>query len=316
MISIFSLKNLKKFKKPVVALGVFDGVHRGHREILKSVVKRARVIGGTSVVLTFSPHPQKEESLCSLEHRLRLISELGVDAAIVMNFNKKFASILPESFIKNILVKLIGADEIYIGRNFRFGKNASGDYRMLKESGKIYNYKLKAFSIIKINNKPINSTSIRALIRKGDFTRAGKFLGRFVSVSGTVIKGRTLGKRLGFPTANIDAHHEVIPPKGVYTVNVILDAKKFMALAMRKAKPLPCRLNGICYIGARPTLNSGSEVHIEAHIFGFNKYIYGDSLEIRFIKKIREERKFPSLSALSEQIKKDIVIAKKIISRH
>ncbi len=166
MKTVFGLRNLKKYKRPVLAMGVFDGLHLGHINILKSVVKKARALGGTSMVLTFAPHPQEEESLCSLEHRLRLVSGLGVDAAIVINFDKKFASIAAADFIKNILYKKIGAHSIYIGRNFRFGKNAEGGYKMLEKFSKIYNYKLKAFTVVKINNKPVSSTLIRALIKK------------------------------------------------------------------------------------------------------------------------------------------------------
>ncbi|MDI6758542.1 MAG: bifunctional riboflavin kinase/FMN adenylyltransferase [Candidatus Omnitrophota bacterium] len=368
MKTVFSLTSLKKYKRPVLALGVFDGVHLGHINILKSVVKKAHVARGTSMVLTFSPHPQKEESLCSLEHRLKLINELGIDVAIVINFDKRFASIRAADFIKNIVIKLIRPHLICIGRNFRFGKNAEGSCKMLEEFSKGYNYKLKVFSVVKRHNRPISSTLIRALIKKGDLTHAERLLGRQVSVLGTIIKGRSLGRKLGFSTANIDAHHEVVPAKGVYAVNIILGARKF---------------NGVCYIGTKPTLglknvtvqrsevNQGvipapvftgvnssgnpkrvdrmdarfhghdkngrrelpeaelllknrvypvmslkdNEVHIETHIFNFNKYIYGNSLEIRFIKKIREERKFSSFFALSEQIKKDITFAKRIISR-
>jgi riboflavin kinase/FMN adenylyltransferase len=295
---IFGLRNLKKYRKPVVALGVFDGVHRGHIKILKSVVKKAAAIRGTSVVLTFSPHPQRQESLYSLEHRLRLISDLGMDVAIVINFDKKFASSSAADFIKNILSKKIGVHSIYVGRNFRFGKNAEGDCRMLEKFSKIYNYKLKVFRVVKVNNRPISSTSIRALIKKGDFLCVEKFLGRPVSVLGTVIKGSSLGRRLGFSTANIDAHHEVIPAKGVYAVNCVLGARQF---------------KGICYIGTKPTLKTPLAPGIEVHIFGLKKNIYARSLEVRFIKKIREERKFPSLSALSAQIKKDTIVAKRLL---
>ena len=212
---IYGVNRIKKFKKPVVALGVFDGVHRGHRVILRSAVDKARRIKGTSIALTFWPHPQKQGSLYSLEHRLNLINELGIDVCIIVRFSKTFSKISAENFVKNILVKNIRASYIYIGENFRFGKGAKGNTALLGELAKQYNYKIKVFKVVKINNKAISSTYIRNLIRRGKIIEASKLLLRPVSILGTVIRGTSFAKGLGFPTANIDPHHEVIPPDGV-----------------------------------------------------------------------------------------------------
>jgi riboflavin kinase/FMN adenylyltransferase len=298
---IYGIKRIKKFKKPVVVMGVFDGVHRGHRKILEGAARKARRIKGTSVVLTFWPHPQRQESLYSLKHRLRLIAELGIDVCIVINFSKNFARISAEDFVKNILVKRIGAHYIYVGENFRFGKDAKGDFETLDRLSKIYNFNLKLFPVIKIDNTPISSTYIRGLIKQGDLSAAKKLLSRPVSVLGTVIHGSFLARRLGFPTANINPHHEVIPPSGVYAVKIRFNSKKF---------------SGVCYIGTNPTLKVKRPLHIETHIFNFEQNIYGKNLEIQFIKNIREERKFSSLSALIKQIKKDITLIKSLFSRH
>lgn len=299
---IYGLKQIKKYRKPVIALGVFDGVHQGHREILEGIVRKARNIKGTSLALTFWPHPQKEESLYSLEHRLRLINELGVDICIVINFNQKFAKISAVDFIKDILFKKIHANYIYVGKNFRFGKNAEGNAKILDELSKKYNFKLKIFEVIEIKNKPISSTYIRTLIKKGKLSLAQKLLTRPVSILGTVIKGNLLGRRLGFPTANINPHHEVIPPQGVYAVRVIFNDKKF---------------KGVCYIGTKPTFESGNKkIHIEVHIFNFNKKIYGKYVEIQFVKNIRTDKKFDSLARLAQQIKKDVILAKRVFSPH
>jgi riboflavin kinase/FMN adenylyltransferase len=211
---IFGLKKIKKFRKPVVALGVFDGVHRGHINILKSAVAKARRIKGTSVVLTFWPHPQKEESLYSLAHRLKLVGGLGIDAAIVIRFNPAFARISAEDFIKNILIKKIGAEYIYVGKNFRFGKNAKGDFKLLEKLSRVYNFQLKLFAVIRTKHQSVSSTYIRQLIKGGNLQAAQKLLTRPVSVFGTVIKGASLARSLGFPTANINPHHEVLPPSG------------------------------------------------------------------------------------------------------
>ncbi len=305
---IYGLNKVKKFKKPVVAMGVFDGVHRGHRNILKAAVAKAQSINGTSVVLTFWPHPQKEESLYSLKHRLRLIEEIGVDASAVINFNQKFAKLSAVDFIRDILIKIIGAHYVYVGKNFRFGKGAEGDFRVLQKLSKKYNFKLKLFNVIKKNNFPVSSTYIRNLIRAGKLSAAGKLLTRPVGILGTVIKGSSLAKHLGFPTANIDPHHEVIPPPGVYTVCVIFKGKKF---------------KGICYIGSKPTIKPPAtsrkppaKKHIEVHIFNFNKKIYGKYLEVQFIRKIRGEKKFASILSLAEQVKKDIRTVQQQFSRH
>lgn len=297
---IYGIKKIKKYPRSVVALGVFDGLHLGHRNILEAAARRARSIEGTSIVLTFWPHPQREESLYSLEHRLRLIAQLGIDVCIVISFNKRFAKILPESFVKNILCKKIGTAEVYVGKNFRFGRNAKGDVSTLKKFSTIYNYRLRVFKVIRRHTQPVSSTYIRALIKKGNLAAARNLLLRPVAVLGTVTAGMRLGKKLGFPTANIDPHHEVIPAKGVYAVRIIFEGKKFY---------------GACYIGTKPTLNpSNKKIYIEVNIFNLNKNIYGKYLEIQFIKKIREDRKFSSLSALTKQIELDNLKAKRLLS--
>lgn len=292
------IKKISKFRNPVVAMGVFDGVHKGHREILKAAVRKAQKIGGLSVAFTFWPHPQQEESLYSLEHRLQLIAELGVDVCIIVRFSKHFSKISASSFIKNILVKKINVKYIYVGSDFKFGKGALGDLDLLREEGKFHNFGVKGFRIIKVKGRPIRSTLIRSLIKTGKIKDAEKLLGRRVSVLGSVIKGTALGRILGFPTANIDPHHEVIPASGIYAVRIILDKHK---------------LKGACYIGKRPTIEAGNnKINIEVHIFNFNTDIYGKYLEIQFVKKIRSDKKFNSLDKLALQIKKDLISAKKI----
>lgn len=282
-------------------MGVFDGVHRGHVHILGETVKKARAIGGTGIALTFWPHPQKEDSIYCLPHRLRLIAKTGIGVAIVINFNKSFAEIKAQDFIKNILVRRIRARYIYIGKNFRFGKSAKGDIRLLNKFSPIYGFFLKTFSVLKVNNKPISSTYIRNLISKGNLKSAEHLLSRRVSILGTVIKGDSLATRLGYPTANINPHHEILPPSGIYAVKVIFNKKLF---------------NGICYIGSRPTIEMLSAKRIEVHIFNFKKNIYGKYLEIQFIKKLREDKRFTSCQALARQIKKDMSLVKKLFSRH
>ena len=296
---IFGLAKIKKIPKAVVALGVFDGVHRAHREILKYAVKQARQIKGNSVAVTFWPHPQGQASLYSLRHRLRLIEGIGINICIVINFTPSFANIRAEDFVNDILLDKIGVRYICIGKNFRFGKNAKGDPKLLKKISQQYHFRLKIFEVIKIKYLSISSTSIRRAISRGELKVAQGLLLKPVSVLGTVIHGSSLGRQLGFPTANINPHHEVLPPCGVYAVRIIFQQK---------------RLKGVCYIGTKPTFKAQSQKHIEAHIFNFKRKIYGKDLEIQFIKKIRNEKRFASVVLLTRQIKKDVFLAKKLLS--
>jgi riboflavin kinase/FMN adenylyltransferase len=298
---IFGLAKIKRIPQAVVAIGVFDGVHRAHRQILKYAVKQAHRIKGKSVAVTFWPHPQAQASLYSLKHRLRLIAETGIDACIVINFSRHFSHFSAEDFVRNILVNKLGARYICIGKNFRFGKGAYGDYRLLQHLARSYNFKLKVFPVMTVKGKAVSSTFIRRLIQTGNLKGAEALLLRPVSVLGTVIRGGALATRLGFPTANINPHHEVLPPSGVYAVKVFLKPKV---------------LQGICYIGSKPTFGLRQEKHIEVHIFNFKKNIYGKDLEIQFVQKIREEKKFVSPAILARQIKKDASLAPKLLSRH
>jgi riboflavin kinase / FMN adenylyltransferase len=299
MIIITRINKIRKFKNPVVALGVFDGLHRGHRNILQAAVKQAHRIRGTSIVLTFSPHPQNKKSLYSLKHRLRLISELGINVCIVVNFSASFAKMSANNFITKILIKKIHARFVYIGENFHFGKGALGDYKLLSIRAKENNFTLKIFKVITANGRPISSTAIRRLINGFKIKEAARLLGRRVSVLGSVIKGSRLARALGFPTANINPHHEVIPPAGIYAVQIIFSGQEY---------------GGICYIGSRPTVwPRNKSIQIEVHIFGFHKNIYGRFLEIQFVKLIRPDKRFASIKDLSIQIEKDIISCRKIL---
>ena len=295
------IRNIKLSKRTVVAIGVFDGVHCGHMRILKSASAQAKKVKGKSLVLTFLPHPQKVPSLYSLKHRLKLIAGQGIDICVVADFNRKFASIPAADFVKDILCGKLNAGYVFVGSNFRFGRYAKGSIVTLRKFAKACGFKVKVFRMIRKNGLNVSSTLIRSLIRRSELSKAAGLLGRPVSVLGTVVSGSSLARKIGFPTANINPHHEVTPGSGIYAVYVVLGGKKY---------------HGACYIGRKPTFNSGTDRHIEVHIFDFKRNIYGKDLEIQFLKKIRDDQKFSSLPALACQIKKDICrIAQYLSSR-
>ncbi len=296
---IYGINRVGTLPKPVVALGVFDGVHRGHRVILHAAVKKARAIGGTSVAMTFWPHPQGKESLYSIEHRLRVIAEIGIDVCIVVVFNKRFAAIGARDFVKKFLCGKLHVSVVYVGRDYRFGKNAEGTIAVLRELSRLHNFAVVSCKTLQSEGKPISSTVIRSLIKKGKLSVARELLSRPVSILGTVVRGVSWAGRMGFPTANIVPHHEVIPPAGIYAVKAVCAGKT---------------IGGVCYIGTDPTLRLRRPLHVEVHIFNFKKNIYGNDLEIQFIKRIRGEKKFPSTEALIAQIHRDIIQARKILS--
>lgn len=294
MKTISGLANLKfksGLKKPVVVIGVFDGLHRGHRHLLSKAVATAKRVNRKSICLTFHPHPRGVPYLISLKHRLKLIESAGIDYTFVAHFTKEFARISAEDFVIRIIGAMLSASYVFVGKDFRFGHNMKGDVALLKEYGKRIGFKVVPVKELKVSGLLASSNAIRSLIKSGDLIKAERLLGRKVSVLGTVVPGLKRGRILGYPTANINPHHEVLPRCGVYAVKIILNDKVY---------------SGICNIGRRPTFSgSPGEQTIEAHIFNFKKDIYGEGLEIQFIRKIRSERKFSSSAHLIEQIRKD-----------
>jgi len=298
----YHLSKLPKFKRTVVALGVFDGVHYAHQRILKETVRIAQRIKGRSVVVTFWPDPHSQENIYSLNKRLSLISELGIQAVVVLSFNKRLAGLSAEKFLF-MLIKRLGVRWILVGENFYFGRNAEGDIKFLQEKSREYNFHLKIFRVLTKEGLPVSSSLIRRLIKKGDIASVQGLLGRPISVEGRVIRGIALGRKLGFPTANIRPEQELLLPSGVYAVRILYRKK---------------RLYGLAYIGSKPTLKTprtATERHLEVYITNFNGCLYDEKLEIQFLKKIRSEKKFSSLYALAKQIKKDLVKARPLFSR-
>jgi len=287
-----------KIRKTVSVIGVFDGVHRGHQKILKKAAAVSCRTGMKSLAITFHPHPRevlnpvlKIPLLTSTTHKHSLIGKTGIDLLLDLRFTKSLAMMRAEDFVRKILVDRLGIRALVVGKNFLFGYKGEGDFKLLKAMAKKYGFRLFGVEPLRVKGVQISSTTIRRAIEKGDLKTASLMLGRPVSVLGTVVKGRRVGRRLGFPTANINPHHEAIPPSGVYAVNARMRGKKYTAI-----------LN----IGTRPTFNIKREPTIELYIFKFNKNIYNKDVEIIFKRKLRDEKKFSSVEALKTQIKKDI----------
>jgi riboflavin kinase/FMN adenylyltransferase len=303
---VYGIGRIKLTKKSCVAVGVFDGLHLGHQSIIKKVVKIARKRHLLSVILTFFPHPDsivhtgnKSPLLISLRHRIGLIKSFGVDVCVIVKFSKTFRNMNADKFISEILIKRYAMKELVVSKSFIFGKNHIGNFLLINELSKKFNFKVYFQPEIRINKKAISSTLIRSLIRRGDLGGASRLLGRQVEVVGTVIGGDSRGRKLGFPTANIDPHHEVIPPGGVYIIEAWLNNEKIFGLAN---------------IGSRPTFKKEEKEVVEIHLLNFRKDIYGRELKIVFIKKLRCEKKFRYREHLINQINTDIRKAKSFFS--
>ncbi len=306
------IKRLEDIKEPpvrtVLTIGNFDGVHMGHQRIIKQVVSSAKRIKGTSVVMTFDPHPmrylqpEKDLPLLTLcDEKAKIIEKLGIQILLCVKFDQSFASLEPEEFIKKILVDKLAVREIIIGKDYRFGKAKKGDVKLLKREGNKYGFRVEVVTPVKIKGEIVSSSTIRTLIKKGEVKRVTDFLGRPYSIEGTVVRGTGRGSTiLGFPTANILSGAELIPKEGVYAVKVKIEESP-----AGKKKKEDRLLNGIMNIGTNPTFGN-QELSLEVHILDFNEDILHKFIKVYFIERLRNEKKFSSPDALRKAIKRDI----------
>jgi riboflavin kinase/FMN adenylyltransferase len=293
-------------KNSIIALGNFDGVHKGHREIIKFITASAKKNGIPSAVMTFEPHPVsvfKPEvenfRLTTLEQKAELLADLGIDFLFVNNFNHQFAQISAEDFVHNILVDSLQVKHITIGYDFIFGHNRGGNAALLKELSQKYKYQFTQVEAISDNEEVFSSTRIREALSAGDLAKAKSMLGRNYSSYGIVARGDNRGKSLGFPTINVNTGDLLLPHMGVYAVKVKVNSGKKVYSA-------------VANIGTKPTFN-GTKTGLEVHIFDFDKDIYGANVEIEFIEYIRAEKKFDSIELLKSQISTDCVKAREIL---
>src|SRR6187399_21231 len=290
-------ENANILKPTVLTLGVFDGLHLGHQRIMQTVVERAKAIGAVPTAITFDPHPRAvlyPESapplLQTLDQRLFNFEVLGIEQAIVIRFTRKFAGQPAENFLSDIVHDRLHAREVYLGKGFEFGKDRGGNISLLREMSSKLGFVADEVPEVQMRGLRISSSQIRKMLAEGRVNLARRMLGRPYGVEGVIIRGNRRGHTIGFPTANLHPHNRVIPKFGVYATVTLVDG------TWRRS---------ITNIGVRPTFENDAEPSIETYLFDFNGDLYGDVLRVRFLHRIRDERKFNGIDELKAQIEKD-----------
>jgi riboflavin kinase/FMN adenylyltransferase len=303
----FDIQQLPAFRNAIITIGTFDGLHNGHRKIIELMQSEAQSVNGETVIITFDPHPRqivaKEKSpvylINTLSEKIELLQKLQIDHLVVVPFTEAFANQSAESYITNFLVNTFHPHTIIIGYDHRFGKNRSGDYKLMEAKAPEYNYLVKEIPGHMLHDITVSSTKIREAILEGNIETARDFLGYDYFFSGTVVAGNKLGRTIGYPTANlqISDDNKLIPGNGVYAVLIKNENPIAIGLNIKN-------LGGMMNIGIRPTVDGSNRV-IEVNIFNFDHDIYGEALTITLIKHLRSEVKFNGLNALKEQLAKD-----------
>jgi riboflavin kinase / FMN adenylyltransferase len=294
------------FSRTVVTIGNFDGVHLGHRAILDRVCQRARELGGQAVAVTFNPHPVKVlrpevnlPLLTTQDQKLKLLADAGLDAVVVLPFSQKFAAQPAREFVRQYFCDRLRAREVVVGHDYCFGRGREGNIDLLRDMGAVHGFTVQVVWAVEVQGAVVSSSLIRAMLRLGKVTEAGRLLGRPYGVAGRVVQGKGRGaKLLGVPTANILTPNELLPASGIYAVWV-----------SRGDAVLP----GVANIGTCPTFDN-SELSLEVHLLDFSSDLYGEPLEVQFVARLREEQRFPSLEALASQIHADIAVARQVLS--
>jgi riboflavin kinase/FMN adenylyltransferase len=291
----------------VLALGNFDGVHRGHRKILERVRRVASERGTAAIVMTFDPHPPRvvrpdkaPPLLMTTAQRLEAIADAGMQGAAIVRFTPEMSKWEPETFVRTVLVDWLRVGEVWVGANFLFGHDRAGNFSLLRVLGGRYGFKAEKIDPVRYKDFVVSSTRIRRLVSEGRVDEAGALLGHQYYLDGTVAQGDRRGATIGFPTANLCTDNELLPPHGVYATT---------ATVMGVVHP------SVTNIGVRPTVDQSGRVTIETHIFDFNQDLYGSPLRIGFVQRLRDERAFDSLAALREQIAADSDRARVLFDR-
>ena len=308
METLRSIPELSTLPGPLfLAIGVFDGVHRGHQTVIATSAGHARAVNGTPVVVTFDPHPEKilrpetaPHLLTATPHKIALIRDLGMAYLLIITFDKQFAATEPEDFVQQLAQHSKPLREICVGHEWSFGRNRRGNLELLKKLGARSDFNVVGIPPVTVNGEIVSSTTIRQAVEAGDLRKAAEMLGREYTILGTVVRGDDVGKKIGFPTANLSAHNEQFPPNGVYFAEAKLDGVVYP---------------GVVNLGCRPTVSSKTERILEIHMLDFDRDIYGKDLELRFIRYLRPEKKFENLDALVRQIERDVQQARELSAR-
>jgi riboflavin kinase/FMN adenylyltransferase len=282
---------------PVLALGNFDGMHRGHLKIIERVRRGAEERGATSIAMTFDPHPSKiirpdkaPPLLMTNDQKLEALSRAGMHGVAIVRFNQELAHWDPETFVRTVLVEWLHVAEVWVGANFLFGHDRAGTFSMLRSLGARYGFRAEKIDPVRYKDFVVSSTRVRRLITEGRVDEAGALLGHHYAIDGSVIEGQQRGRTLGFPTANLCTDNELVPPHGVYATTASVDGIAYPS---------------ITNIGTRPTFDSGEESIIEAHLLGFDRDLYRSRLRLAFVQRLRDEKKFDDVEALKAQIASD-----------
>ena len=292
---------------PVLALGNFDGLHRGHRKIFDRVTRVAGEHGATPVVMTFDPHPPRvvrpdkaPPLLMTKAQKLEGLADAGIHGAAIVRFTRELSTWDPETFVRTVLVDWLHVSEVWVGANFLFGHDRAGNFSLLRALGPRYGFRAEKIDPVRYKDFVVSSTRIRRLVSEGRVDEAGALLGHQYFIDGTVMAGDRRGRTIGFPTANLCTDNELLPPHGVYATTARVGAIVYPS---------------VTNIGVRPTVDDSGRTVVETHLFGFDRDLYGASIRIGFVQRLRDERRFESLEALREQIGADVRRARVLFDR-
>jgi riboflavin kinase/FMN adenylyltransferase len=296
-----------RWHKPVLALGNFDGLHRGHTKIIERVRRVAAERGATSLVLTFDPHPPRivrpdkaPPLLMTLEQKLEGLEKAGIQGVAIVKFTLELSRWEPEVFVKTVLVDWLRVGEVWVGADFLFGRDRSGNFSLLRTLGAQHGFRVEKIDPVRYKDFVVSSTRVRRLVSEGRVDEAAALLGRLVFIDGEVVQGAGRGRELGVPTANVDTRNELLPPHGVYATTVTIDGVVHA---------------GVTNIGLRPTFNDAARTTIEVHVLSFDQNLYGKRIRVAFVQRLRDERRFPDVDALKAQIDADVRRARRLFDR-
>lgn len=296
-----------RWVQPVLALGNFDGLHRGHIKIVERVRRVAAERGGTSLVLTFDPHPPRivrpdkaPPLLMTLDQKIEALAKAGIQGVAIVTFTHELSRWEPETFVRTVLVDWLRVAEVWVGADFLFGRDRSGNFSLLRALGGQYGFRAEKIDPVRYKEFVVSSTRIRRLITEGRVDEAGALLGHHFYIDGAVVRGDGRGREIGVPTANIQSVNELIPPHGVYATTATVDGVVYPS---------------VTNIGVRPTFASGETPVVETHILGLHGDLYGKRLRLGFVQRMRDERRFPDVDALKAQIEADVRRAGRLFDR-